>query len=103
MTDPQWFAKTIVETEYVQEQVAILCEKYTRFEQVWDGLTWLLARKAHVLGRPFRGYRIYKHSGIPRGYQSPALTLLFEVREFEVEIVSVQISDPECNFEELDF
>ncbi|MBL1176698.1 hypothetical protein [Pantanalinema sp. GBBB05] len=103
MFDPQWFAKTIVETRYVQEQVAILHDQYARFDQVWEGLTWLLARKAHELGRPFRGYRVYKHSGITRGNQSPALTLLFEVRDCEVEIISIQVSDPECNFEELDF
>ena len=103
MSDSYWFAKSIIETVDVQKQVADLHDKYSRFDQVWEGLTWTLARRAHTLGIPFRGYRIYKHSGVSWGSQTPALTLLFEVKEHEIEIVSVRVSDPECNLDDFDF
>jgi|GEM_PF-2781773 hypothetical protein len=102
MFDSNWFAKSIVGSIDVLNQIDILREEYLRFDQVWEGLLWLLARKSDTLGYSFRGYRLYKHPGILGDKQSPAITVLFLVGENEVEIVSLKISDPECSFENFD-
>jgi hypothetical protein len=45
MTD--WFsARTIVEDDKVQKAADGYSQEFSRFDEVWEGLTWLLARKA---------------------------------------------------------
>ncbi|MBD1871831.1 hypothetical protein H6F95_31910 [Cyanobacteria bacterium FACHB-471] len=95
MCDDQWFAKTIVESDKAQEIVDRARTEYDSFEEVWDGLTWLLARKGAEIGEEYQGQRIYKTRGVDGAWTVPSILVLYKVKEHEVEILSILVTGPE--------
>jgi hypothetical protein len=99
--DNKWFAKDVRESSEVQETVDLTRTKYSRFDDTWLSITWLLARNAEDVSREYKGFRLYKHSGLPLN-EAPAVTLLFTIEENVIEIISIKISDAEIFEEDFD-
>lgn len=101
---PLWRARTISEPVEVQQAVDAARMEYDRFEEAWDALTWLLARKGHEIGahRVHDGieYRLHKQAGVTGINMVPAITCLYTVTVNEVEIIAIRVSEPESNEEE---
>jgi hypothetical protein len=101
-----FYAKTISEPKLVQLKVDELRSKYSRFEQVWDGLTWHLARRASSMGTAFGEFRLYKTQGLVDENSivtAPSITILFLENVNEVEIIDFLATHPEPSIEELEF
>lgn len=99
--DNKWFAKDIIESSEVQEIVDLTRTKYSRFDDAWLSITWLLSRDAETVSREYKGFRLYKHSGLPSN-EAPAVTLLFTIEENVIEIISIKISVAEIFEEDFD-
>jgi hypothetical protein len=78
---------------------------YTRFDDAWDGLFWLLARRPEALGvTPLTGQsspRLYVQEGdIAAG--APEIWIVFKFNNDEVEILAANFvagdSDPDESF-----
>ncbi|AJD58917.1 hypothetical protein M744_12920 [Synechococcus elongatus UTEX 2973] len=104
MQGGSWFAKSIIESEETIRVKDYASSEFWRFDSAWNGITWRLARQAHLMGTEIGGYRVYKFPGIDAGGESvPSMVLVFEVREDEVEIIDLRIGPPVADTYELDW
>jgi hypothetical protein len=100
-----WLARTIIESENVQQKVDEASEQYERFSEAWQGLTWLLARKGDEIGLRKANndgveYRLHKQAGVFGENIVPEITCLFTVTQNEIEIVEIKITVPKEDGEE---
>lgn len=92
--------RTIVEELDVSEQLDLYREKYPRFEEIWDGLTWLLARNPDLPGSATwvgddgkaSNYRAYALRGDELA-DTPDVWVVYAYTETEVIILGVQARD----------
>lgn len=103
MNSGSWFAKSIIELAEVSQQIDFARERYSGFEQTWDGLTWLLARQADTIGQRLGDYRIYKVRGRRGKIVIPNIAVLYDISDDSVEIISIKVTDPTTNIEDLSF
>ena len=89
------FARTVSEPLRVQQIVDAARLEYEGFEEIWDGLVWYLARKADEIGEDYRGVRIYKTRGVDSDWTVPSILVAYQVKENEVEIVTIIVSGPQ--------
>lgn len=93
--DESGFARTVSESVKVQEKVDQGRIQYESFEDIWDGLTWLLARRGHLLGEKIKEYRIYKPKTPEGTWTVPSVTVLYKVTETEIQIIDIMIAEIE--------
>ncbi len=85
-------ARTIVEERGVDLAVDHAQANFSRFEEAWEGLKWLLARQGHNLEVPRRNvggkdYYLYKAASVAKG--QPEIVVLYAITENEVHILGM--------------
>lgn len=96
----QWLTtRTIIEQQEVADTCDAFLKDYPRFEKLWLGITWLIARKGHELGahRNINGseYRLYVVAAAAEDL--PEVTLLYTVEKDTITIyhIGIQIGQEE--------
>jgi hypothetical protein len=94
---PTWsLHRTVVEESEVQRNVDDACKTLPRARDAWDGLCWLLARKAETLGAPHNPgsrIRLYVMKGSANA-GIPDIWVVFELTENEVNVKGVKFHGP---------
>jgi hypothetical protein len=89
-----WFsARTIVEDDKVQTAADGYSREFSRFNDLWESLKWLLARKGHelqCLRRTESGqeFFLYKTAEAEKGV--PSITVVYTINENEIRIHGVK-------------
>lgn len=88
--------KTIVESAAVSTEVDAARTKFARFDDAWDALQWLLARRSATLGVAPSvgqdGFRLYVQEGDAEA-SAPAIWILFRVGDEDVELIAVKFEE----------
>ena len=101
----KWFhARTVIEDEDVAEAVDEYGDDFERFEESFEALKWLLARKCDELSGSIRivdefEYNLHKQAGDPWA-ETPNITVLYTYDDDEViihGILAEQISDADSD------
>ncbi len=97
---PKWFSgRTIVEEKIVEKKVDRFSRRFGRFEEAFEALKWLLARKCDDIGSLSRvvgdvDYSIHRQAG-SAVTNTPDITVLFTYDDDEVIIIDVRAEKPE--------
>ncbi len=88
-------ARTIVEDDSVVAEIAKQCTLNQRFEELWDGWKWRLARdpisdSVEIDGQ--QGARLVKSDPRNVAYGLPTLTLVYTYDENEVVVLRMRIT-----------
>ncbi len=101
---PRWFhARTIVEEPEVQEAADRFRGEFQRFEEAFEALKWLLARKCddlESLRRKVHGmeYHLYRQAA-DRLAGTPEITVLYTFDDDEVSIIGVNAEEEEAEID----
>lgn len=93
---PNW-PFTIIEEPGVTAMLAQARDQFPRFDEIWDGIIWLLAHAGHKLGMPKDfgrvGHRVYVYDG-DRVAGFPHIFIVYrqDVDTFILKVIS--ISEP---------
>ena len=86
----------VVESPKVTELIEQAIAADPRIAELWDGLTWLVARSGHKIGEPisFQGkiHRIYKTLPTKSGLPSLRIVYFHDVERFTIKILSISYS-----------
>ncbi|MCB2066371.1 MAG: hypothetical protein KDE15_06995 [Erythrobacter sp.] len=91
------FAKLrgIIEEPSVEAAVDAARDQYQRFDDAWEGLKWLLSRRAEQLGEPPRGgspnFRLYVQAGDPIA-DAPEIWVLFCIEGEDITIHGIKFT-----------
>lgn len=89
------FAKLreIVEEADVSAEIDTAETKFARFEDAWNGLKWLLARRGETLGEAPRGgsanTRLYVQAGDPLA-DAPEIWILFKIEGEQILVSAIR-------------
>lgn len=92
-------ARTVIEQEDVQAAKDDAVKKFDRFEEMWDGLVWLLARRGGDLDGVFhkiengKKYYLYKAESVAKDL--PDIIIIYTATEEEVTIYGMHTHDTE--------
>lgn len=88
------YARTIVEDSAVTADAAIFQHQFARFDEAYEALKWILARRADRLGlRRTVGsveYRLYRQDRDPLAV-TPALIVVYTYTTDQVTILSLRV------------
>lgn len=81
--------------------------QYSRFEDAYRALEWLLAHDAEQTGKAITlknglKCRLYKQAGVFGSAPVPEITVIFTVDANDVEIMAMRVTDPEPSDEEIE-
>jgi hypothetical protein len=85
--------RSVVEELDVSEYVDLYTEKYPRFDEMWEGIKWILARNPLLQGSAWREngsreYRVYVFAGDPL-IRLPEVWVAYRYDEAEVAILGI--------------
>ena len=94
----EWLSfRSIAEDARVSEELDRRRPQWSRLDDAWLALTWLLARRGYAKGlmRKTGGvvYHLYRQAGLKAG-NVPDITVLFTVGEAVINIHGVSVSAP---------
>ena len=88
-------ARSVIESPDVEERVNELRKIHERFENVFDGLKWLLARDGDILGQAIstsenEGFRIYK-TALPVIDELSEMRAVYKVTDDTIELIDLDV------------
>lgn len=96
----EWFrARTIVEDDGVRSEADKYSGEYSRFDDVWEGLKWLLARKGpdlNCLRKTENGQEFHLYKAAQMGKDVPIITVVFTVSDNEIRIHGMKAENEEA-------
>ncbi len=101
---PRWFyARQIVEEQEVRDAVDQFRAQFQRFEEAFEALKWLLARKCvdvKGLSRTVYGvkYILYRQASDPLA-RTPEIIVLFTYNDNEVVIIGINAKEAEVEID----
>lgn len=87
-------ARTIIEEPAVSKEVDKLCKEYSRFEDMYEAIKWLLARRCHKVERLTKEiggveYCLYRVAGdVVAG--TPDVVLVYVYDDDEVNLLGIR-------------
>jgi hypothetical protein len=86
------FARDVVEEHDVSIAADAYQQQFSRFEDAYEGLKWLLARRGDRMGLHRTvgntGYRLYRQDGDPVA-QTPSLIVVYTVNDQQVVLIGL--------------
>ena len=86
--------RTIIESDEAASAVDLARSQFRRFDDAWDGLNWLLARRPDSMGvapSVGNGLRLYVQDG-DREAGAPKIWIMFKIEGENVEIITVKFT-----------
>ena len=88
-------ARSVVESPSVEERVDKLRKSHERFEDVFDGLKWLLARNGDILGQAIsasgdKSFRVYK-TPLPVIEELSEMRVVYKVTDETIELIDLDV------------
>ena len=99
-----WFhARTIVEEPAAERAAARFVKKFTRFDDAFEALKWLLARECETLSGPSRTvgdveYHLYRQAADHLA-GTPEITVLFTYDDNEITIIGINAEEAEAEID----
>lgn len=89
------FARSVVESHQCMKTADDARRAYNRFDEAYEGLKWVLARRGHDLGVHRKeedgpSFRLYRQASDGLAF-TPEIAVLYVVGGFEIEIIALRV------------